>query len=109
MEKDADIGSARVFFAEFFGAEALPLPIARTPDGKEKEDVGTGPSGSIALCVRPTGAATRFGCIPLPQVGFAIMHSWRLRKLPSVEPNNSDTCCASARWLFRTQLIDLGH
>src|SRR5215469_8484966 len=30
MEKDADIGSARVFCAEFFGAEALPLQIART-------------------------------------------------------------------------------
>jgi hypothetical protein len=54
-------------------AEAVPLPISWTVCWQE--DVDTGPSGSIAYVFTPTGAATRFGCILSPQVGFAIMHS----------------------------------
>jgi hypothetical protein len=74
-EKDAGIGSARVFCAEFFGAEAFR---SRSPGPfVGKEDVGTGPSGSIAFVHPDRSSNTRFGCILLPQVGFAIMHSYR--------------------------------
>src|SRR6516164_3294980 len=58
MEKDADIGSAWVFCAEFFGAEALPLQIARTAGWQRKKTSARARADRLPYVFVPTGAAT---------------------------------------------------